>query len=95
MRTFVSGQQCKAVLPRYTSASSLEGPARQITIRLDDATIEYFKELADETDISYQNLMNFYLCECASERRKPLTKWVKQAEQKAGFDARIRSRKSA
>lgn len=67
---------------------------KQITIRLDDSTIEYFKALAEETDISYQNLMNFYLRECASERRKPLTKWVKQAEQEAGLDARSRSRKS-
>ena len=33
---------------------------KQITIRLDDSTIEYFKALAEETDISYQNLMNFY-----------------------------------
>jgi antitoxin component of RelBE/YafQ-DinJ toxin-antitoxin module len=68
---------------------------KQITIRLDDSTIEYFKALAEETDISYQNLMNFYLRECASERRKPLTRWVKQAEQKAGFASRLRSRKSA
>ena len=68
---------------------------KQITIRLDDSTIEYFKSLAKETDISYQNLMNFYLRECASERRKPLTRWVKQADQQSGFDARSRSRKSA
>jgi predicted DNA binding CopG/RHH family protein len=32
---------------------------KQITIRLDDSTIEYFKALAEEADISYQNLMNF------------------------------------
>jgi antitoxin component of RelBE/YafQ-DinJ toxin-antitoxin module len=68
---------------------------KQITIRLDHSTIEYFKALAEETDISYQNLMNFYLRECASERRKPLTRWVKQAEQEARLDARSRSRKSA
>ncbi len=68
---------------------------RQITIRLDDSTIEYFKALAEETDISYQNLMNFYLRECASKQRKPLTRWVRQAEQKAGLDGRFRSRKSA
>ena len=84
----------------YDFSASIKNPyakrlKKQITIRLDDSTIEYFKELAEETDISYQNLMNFYLRECASERRKPLTKWVKQAGQKAGFDARLRSRKSA
>jgi antitoxin component of RelBE/YafQ-DinJ toxin-antitoxin module len=67
---------------------------KQITIRLDDSTIEYFKALAKETHISYQNLMNFYLRECASEQRKPLTKWVKQAEQKARLGARSRSRQS-
>lgn len=83
----------------YDFSNSAKNPyakrlKKQITIRLDDSTIEYFKSLAEETDIPYQNLMNFYLRECASERRRPLTRWVKRAEQKAGCDARPRSRKS-
>ncbi|MCB1162675.1 BrnA antitoxin family protein, partial [bacterium] len=34
---------------------------RQITIRLDEGTVQYFKELAEETGIPYQTLINLYL----------------------------------
>ncbi|VFM97286.1 MAG: BrnA antitoxin of type II toxin-antitoxin system [Candidatus Kentron sp. G] len=33
---------------------------RPITIRLDEDTIDYFKDLADEKDISYQSFINLY-----------------------------------
>ena len=39
---------------------------KQITIRLDTDTLEYFKELSEETGIPYQTLINLYLRECAS-----------------------------
>jgi predicted DNA binding CopG/RHH family protein len=48
---------------------------RQITIRLDNETIEYFKALADETGIAYQNLINLFLKQCASDGEKPSIKW--------------------
>ncbi len=48
----------------------------QITIRLGTDVIEYFKKLAGETGIPYQNLMDMYLRECAERRRKPSLKWV-------------------
>ena len=67
---------------------------KQITIRLDDSTIEYFRVLAEDTGISYQNLMNFYLRECALEEKRPSVKWLKRVEQKAGIDA-VSRRKSA
>ena len=38
---------------------------KQITIRLNAGTIEYFKEQAEKTGISYQNLINLYLTDCA------------------------------
>ena len=35
---------------------------KQITIRLDDnAVISYFKEMADQTGMPYQNIINYYL----------------------------------
>ena len=34
---------------------------RQITIRLDKPTIQYFKDLSDESGIPYQTLINLYL----------------------------------
>jgi len=54
---------------------------RQITIRLDDVTVAYFKALAEEIGLSYQNLMNFYLRECALDRKRPSMKWVEHVEQ--------------
>ncbi|MDR0472591.1 MAG: BrnA antitoxin family protein [Treponema sp.] len=38
---------------------------RQISIRIDIDTIEYFKRKAEETGIAYQNLINLYLTDCA------------------------------
>ena len=49
---------------------------KQITIRLDNPTIEYFKSLASELGIPYQNLINMYLRDCADEHRKPKLKWA-------------------
>ena len=43
---------------------------KPITIRLDVDTIAYFKNLAEETGIPYQNLINLYLAECAVEHKK-------------------------
>lgn len=52
-------------------------PLKQpITIRLDKATIAYFKELAEELGMPYQNLINLYLRDCAQHRKKLHMKWV-------------------
>lgn len=48
---------------------------RQVTIRLDAVTIQYFKSLAEETGIPYQTLINLYLRECAATGRKPSLRW--------------------
>jgi predicted DNA binding CopG/RHH family protein len=52
---------------------------RQITIRLDKPTIEYFKELAGETGIPYQTLINLYLRDCAASGRKLSMRWKTSA----------------
>ena len=44
---------------------------RQLTIRLDTETINYFQGLSREFAVPYQTLMNMYLRECASARRRP------------------------
>lgn len=51
---------------------------RQVTIRLDDGTVKYFKELAVEAGIPYQTLINLYLRDCAASGRKLSMQW-KQA----------------
>ena len=48
---------------------------RQITIRLDEGTLAYFKKLAEETEIPYQTLINLYLGECARSKKKPSMRW--------------------
>ncbi len=44
---------------------------KQLTIRLDSETVDYFQDLAQEMSLPYQTLMNMYLRECAAERRRP------------------------
>jgi uncharacterized protein (DUF4415 family) len=48
---------------------------KQITIRIEEPTIEYFKELAEEMDLPYQTLINLYLRDCAESHRKLSLKW--------------------
>ncbi len=47
-----------------------------ITIRLDKLTVAYFKALATELGMPYQNLINLYLRDCAAEHRKLALKWA-------------------
>jgi len=49
---------------------------KQVTIRLDPNTIDYFKKLAKETGLTYQNLINLYLQDCAQSKKKPKVKWT-------------------
>ena len=49
---------------------------QQVTIRLGVDVIGYFKELAEETGIPYQNLINLYLRDCVASGRKPSLKWA-------------------
>ena len=43
---------------------------RPVTIRLGQDIVQYFKAMAEETDIPYQTLINLYLRECAYEHKK-------------------------
>ncbi|MCG3774662.1 MAG: hypothetical protein JW395_1486 [Nitrospira sp.] len=47
-----------------------------ITIRLEKTSVAYFKELAAELGMPYQNLINLYLRDCAIHRKKPALKWA-------------------
>ncbi len=48
---------------------------KQITIRIDEDTIEYFKQLAEEKGIPYQSLINLYLRDCAISSRELKIQW--------------------
>lgn len=43
---------------------------KQITIRLDETSIDYFKQEASEVGIPYQSLINLYLADCAANNKK-------------------------
>ena len=45
-----------------------------VTIRLDKDTVGYFKSLATELGVPYQNLINLYLRDCAMSHRR--LKWA-------------------
>ncbi len=44
---------------------------KQITIRLDTVTIDYFKRLSSDFGVPYQVLINLFLRNCAAQKRKP------------------------
>jgi uncharacterized protein (DUF4415 family) len=48
---------------------------RQVTIRLGEDVVTYFKNLAEETGIPYQSLINLYLRDCVAHERKPDLSW--------------------
>jgi predicted DNA binding CopG/RHH family protein len=49
---------------------------KQITIRIDEDTIAYFKAMAQERGVPYQSLINLYLVDCAASNRKLQVKWA-------------------
>ncbi len=52
---------------------------KSVTIRLGEDVIDYFKEMADETGIPYQSLINLYLRDCVAQHREIDLSWQKKA----------------
>jgi predicted DNA binding CopG/RHH family protein len=48
---------------------------KQITIRLDEESINYFKAISEQVGIPYQSLINLYLRDCAASQRKLNLNW--------------------
>ncbi len=48
---------------------------KQITIRLDEESITYFKSISEDIGIPYQSLINLYLRDCAASHRKLNLNW--------------------
>ena len=53
---------------------------KQITIRLDEDAIAYFKGISEEGGIPYQSLINLYLRDCAASHRKLNLSWTRQEQ---------------
>ena len=49
---------------------------KQLTIRMGVDIIDYFKAMASQTGVPYQNLINLYLRECVLSQRKLQMKWA-------------------
>ena len=63
----------------YDFSKSIKNPyakhfKKQVTLRLGTDVIAYFKDLADETGIPYQSLINLYLRDCVQTKKK--LKWA-------------------
>jgi uncharacterized protein (DUF4415 family) len=70
-----------AMRDNYDFSKSKKNPyssklKKQITIRLDEDTIAYFKALAEQKGIPYQSLINLYLRDCAEKNRDLKIKWA-------------------
>jgi predicted DNA binding CopG/RHH family protein len=65
----------------YDFSQSIQNPyakrlKQQITIELDEDTIGYFKNIAEEKGIPYQSIINLYLKDCAEIHRKLEISWI-------------------
>jgi len=65
----------------YNFSDSVRNPyakhlKKQVTLRLNRSVVTYFKVLANETGIPYQNLINLYLSECAHSGKKLTVQWA-------------------
>ena len=66
---------------RYDFSNSTPNPyarrmKQQVTIRLDQDTVSYFKAMAEEKGIPYQSLINLYLRDCATSHRELHLEWI-------------------
>ena len=48
---------------------------KQITLRLDQPTLTYFKSLGERLGMPYQTLINMYLRDCAEHRKELRVQW--------------------
>ncbi len=62
----------KEVKPSY-----LKKVKQQVTIKLDQQVVEYFKTLSEKMEVPYQTLINLYLKDCAETKKKLKLKWEK------------------
>ena len=65
----------------YDFSKSVKNPyakhlKKQVTLRLGIDVIDYFRKLAEETGVPYQNLINLYLQDCVHSQKKLRLKWA-------------------
>lgn len=68
------------MLEEYDFSNARKNPyvkkvKKQITINLDQETIDYFKSQSDQSGIPYQTLINLYLSDCVAQKRELHMSW--------------------
>ena len=48
---------------------------KQITININVEVVDYFKNMAEQSGIPYQTLINLYLSDCAENKRELKMAW--------------------
>lgn len=43
---------------------------KQVTMNINESTVDYFKTMASESGIPYQTLINLYLDDCVKHKKK-------------------------
>jgi uncharacterized protein (DUF4415 family) len=74
------GVKVKEMRAEYDFSDSRSNPyakklRRQITIRLDNDVVDYFKLQSSKMGIPYQNLINHYLADCAQNEKTLTMSW--------------------
>ena len=70
----LSNMEDSKMREHYDFSNAVKNPyigklKQQITIRLDEQVIDYFKNMAEETGMPYQNIINYYLLDCVKEKK--------------------------
>ena len=52
---------------------------KQITLRIGQDVIDYFKGQSEKTGVPYQSLINLYLRDCATSHRELKFSWAQKA----------------
>ncbi|MCL1491533.1 BrnA antitoxin family protein [Pseudanabaena galeata UHCC 0370] len=65
----------------YDFSDSVQNPyfkklKKQMTIRLEEEVVDYFKNLSEEVGIPYQSLINLYLRDCVRSHKRLSLDWV-------------------
>lgn len=64
--------ELRALLMKTAQNTQEARKKRPVTINLDGDVVTYFKQLALETGIAYQSLINLFLVQCAKEKKRPV-----------------------
>jgi predicted DNA binding CopG/RHH family protein len=73
-------REVKTMRAEYDFSKAVKNPyaaqlKKQITIRLDEESLSYFKSISADVGIPYQSLINLYLRDCATSNRKLNLEW--------------------